>query len=279
MSRVRSRRLGTHVTLIALVALWIIPVLGLLISSFRRSQDVSGSGWWTALRPSRAFTLANYRQVFDARGLSTSFINSLTITVPATIIGVGIGSVTGFVFARMTFRGREVAFAVVLGLLTLPLQLTLAPVLRLFRDLGMIGTFPAIWIAHLGFGLPFIVFVMRNYFASLPKEIFEAAEIDGSTHFTSFVYLALPVAVPALAAVSIFQFMFVWNDLLIALIFLGGTTDVAPLTVTVSNLVGSRGEGWEVLTAAAFVHMAIPLTIFFALQRYFIRGLLAGTTK
>lgn len=275
----RWGRAPIHAGLLAIIVLWVVPVVALLVSSFRPADLVSNTGWWSAVAAPFQFTLDNYRQVLGARNLGSSFINSLTITLPVTVLSVLLGAITGYVLVRIRFRGRETLFAILLGLLVVPLQMTLVPILRLFGGLGLIGTFPAMWIAHLGYGLPFIIFVMRNYFASLPTEMFEAAEVDGAGHVTAFWRLAMATAGPALAAVTIFQFMFVWNDLLIALIYLGGTADVAPLTITVSNLVSSRGEGWQVLTAAAFVHMAVPLAIFFSLQRYFVRGLLAGSSK
>ncbi|HID63245.1 MAG TPA: carbohydrate ABC transporter permease, partial [Anaerolineae bacterium] len=174
---------------------------------------------------------------------------------------------------------RQVLFVVVVGLLVVPLQMTLIPILRLYNRLGLAGTFLGIWLAHTGYGLPFAVYLLRNFFGALPKDLFESAFLDGASELTAFFRLALPLSVPALASLAIFQFLWVWNDLLVALIYLGGTETVAPLTVKVSLLVNSLGQQWHLLTAAAFVSMALPLVLFFSLQRYFVRGILAGSVK
>jgi alpha-glucoside transport system permease protein len=179
----------------------------------------------------------------------------------------------------MEFPGRDWLFVIVVGLLVVPLQTTLIPVLRMYRQLGLAGTFPGIWLAHTGYGLPFSIYLLRNFFGTLPHEVLESAYLDGASGFTAFFRLVLPLSVPALASLAIFQFMWVWNDLLIALIYLGGFTAVAPMTVTISNLVNSLGSGWQLLTAAAFISMALPLLTFAALQRYFVRGILAGSVK
>jgi alpha-glucoside transport system permease protein len=190
-----------------------------------------------------------------------------------------IAAFAAFAFAWMEFPGRQFLFFVIVGLLVVPIQMTLVPVLRLLTDLGLTGTFPAVWLAHTGYGLPFAIYLLRNFFAELPKEMFESAHMDGATPFTTFFRLALPTSVPALASLGIFQFLWVWNDLLVALMYLGGRPAVAPLTVTVSNLVNQYGQGWQLLTAAAFISMLLPLIVFFSLQRYFVRGILAGSVK
>lgn len=271
--------LGKHFVLIVIIAVWAVPLIALFISSFRTVYDINNTGWWTAFAPPFNFTFENYETVITRNGIARNFLNSALITIPVTIISVLVAAITGFAFARWSFRGREFVFAVVLALLSVPLQMTLVPLLRMFTEWDIVGTFPAVWIAHVGFALPFAIYLMRNFFATIPDEIFEAAAIDGASDLTAFLRIGVRLAAPALAAVAVFEFMFVWNDLLVALIFLGGSPDVAPLTVAVSNLVNSRGEGWQVLTAAAFILMLVPITVFFTLQRYFVRGLLAGAVK
>jgi alpha-glucoside transport system permease protein len=258
---------------------WIIPTLGLFVSSFRPPNMVANSGWWTALTPPFQFTLQNYERVLNSSNLGTSFINSLFIAVPATFIPILVAAFAAYAFAWMSFPAREWIFLAVVALLVIPLQMTLIPILRLFSALGITGTFLAIWLAHTGYGLPFAVYLLRNFFGGLPRDMFESAYIDGAGPWTVFFRLVLPTSVPALASLAIFQFLWVWNDLLVALIYLGGTPRVAPLSVSVANLVTSQGQNWELLTSAAFLSMALPLVVFFGLQRYFARGILAGSVK
>jgi alpha-glucoside transport system permease protein len=273
------RHAPANLIVLAFCLVWVIPTLGLLVSSFRPAGNVATSGWWTALSPPLQFTLDNYAQVLSGRNLGLAFMNSLLVTLPATILTTLVAAFAGYAFAWMRFPGRDWLFAVVVGLLVVPLQVTLVPVLRLFNEVGLTGTFIGIWLAHAGFGLPFAIYLLRNFFASLPREMFESAAIDGASPLTLFIRLALPTSVPGLASLVIFEFLWVWNDLLGALIFLGGQRSVAPLTVAVSNLVSSQGEGWQLLTAAAFVSMALPLAVFLLLQRYFVRGIVAGSVK
>jgi alpha-glucoside transport system permease protein len=240
---------------------------------------VSSTGWWTALAPPFQFTLENYQRVLTTNNMGTSFVNSLVISIPATIIPIAIATYAAYAFAWMRFPGRRTLFLILIALLVIPLQTTLVPVLRMFTSVGLNGTFPAIWLAHTGYGLPLTIYLMRNFIASLPTELFEAASIDGASPLTTFFRIVVPLSVPALASVAIFQFLWVWNDLLVALVFLGGTPSVAPVTVTVSNLVNSLGQNWQLLTAAAFIASALPLVVFLALQRYFVRGLLAGSYR
>jgi alpha-glucoside transport system permease protein len=255
-------------------------VLALLASSLRPAYDISTSGWWEAGRDATRLSLANYDRVLESSHLGAAFANSLLIAVPAVAMLTCVAAVASFALARVPFRGRGVILAGLLALLVVPVQMTLVPVLRLYNAVHLTGTFVGIWAVHVGFALPFAIYLLRNFFASLPSELFEAAAIDGASQLTSFLRIAVPVARPALASVAIFQFIWVWNDLLVALIFLGGDPSVAPLTVAVANLVNATtGQGWELLTAAAFIAMALPMAIFFALQRYFVRGLLAGAVK
>jgi alpha-glucoside transport system permease protein len=273
------RRAPLHLAIVLLCLVWVIPTLGLLVSSFRPPNLVANSGWWTALTPPFEFTLQNYQRVLSSNNLASSFVNSLFISIPATVIPIGVAAFAAYAFAWMNFAGREWIFLGVVALLVIPLQMTLIPILRLFTALGITGTFLAIWLAHTGYGLPFAIYLLRNFFGGLPRDMFESAYIDGAGQWTVFFRLVLPTSVPALASLAIFQFLWVWNDLLVALIYLGGTPRVAPLPVSVANLVTSQGQNWELLTSAAFLSMALPLVVFFSLQRYFARGILAGSVK
>jgi alpha-glucoside transport system permease protein len=272
-------RTPVHIALIVLCLIWSIPTIALLVSSFRESQDVASSGWWTGITPPFSFTLDNYERVLTTNNLDQSFVNSLFVSIPATVIPIFVAAFAAYAFAWMEFPFRGVLFMLVVGLLVIPLQSALIPVLQLFVGLDINNTFLAIWLAHTGFGLPFAIYLLRNFFGALPREMFESAYIDGASPVTAFFRLALPTSVPALAALAIFQFMWVWNDLLIALVYLGGTPSVSPLTVTIANLVGSLGQNQQLLTAAAFISMTLPLIVFFTLQRYFVRGILGGSVK
>jgi len=253
--------------------------VGLFVSSFRPAALIAKTGWWTAFTPPFHFTLDLYREALGSANMGRSFINSLFISIPATIIPIMIAAFAAFAFAWMDFPGRNLLFIVVVGLLVVPLQMTLIPILRLYNRIGLTGTFVGIWIAHAAYGLPFAVYLLRNFFGTLPRDMLESAYLDGASPFTAFLRLVLPLSVPALASLAIFQFMWVWNDLLIALIYLGGAPDVAPMTLTISNLVNSLGSGWQLLTAAAFISMMLPLIVFLSLQRYFVSGVLAGSVK
>ena len=273
-------RILLHVVVIALMALWLVPTLGLLINSFRPASDVARSGWWTSLVPPWDFTIANYEHVLTQNNLGDAFINSLFITIPATVIPVMVASFAAYAFAWMNFPFKNAIFVAIVGLLVIPLQSTLIPVLRLLAGAGIAGEFLAVWLAHTGYGLPFAVYLLRNYMGGLPREVFESASIDGANPATAFFRLALPMSVPVLASLSIFQFLFVWNDLLVSLIYIGPTrSENLPMTVVVSNLVSSLGGETHFLTAAAFLTMALPLAVFLALQRYFVRGITGGAVK
>jgi alpha-glucoside transport system permease protein len=273
------RRLPLHLVILAIVAIWSIPTLGLLVSSFRPARLISRTGWWTAFDPPLQFTLELYQQALTRTGMGQSFINSLFISIPATVIPIMIAAFAAYAFAWMSFPGRHLLFVMVIGLLVVPLQMTFIPVLQLYNLLELSGTFPGIWLAHAAFGLPFSIYLLRNFIGALPRDLFESAFLDGASNFDTFFYLVLPLSVPSIASLVIFQFMWVWNDLLVSLIFLGGFPAVAPMTVTIANQVNSLGGNWQVLTAAAFISMTLPLLVFFALQRYFVRGILAGSVK
>ncbi len=282
-----------RITVLVVVLIWLIPSLGVLITSFRTADAANVSGWWTVLgNPLAAdWTFDNYRTVLDAQGFQNAFVNSLAVAVPATIIPVTVAAFAAYAFSWMEFRGRHLMFVLVVGLMVVPLQMALIPILRLFvggaeiggvrvfPDLDLNGTFLGVWLAHTAFGLPLATYLLRNYIGSLPASIIESAKIDGADHFTIFWRLIVPLSVPALAAFGIFQFLWVWNDLLVAYVFLGGTSDTRVLTIALSNLVGARGQNWQLLTSAAFITMVLPLAVFFSLQRYFVRGLTAGSVK
>jgi alpha-glucoside transport system permease protein len=272
--------IGVHTALIALMIIWAIPTLGLLINSFRPATDAFGTGWWTAIFPPYNFTFENYAHVLGQSSIGTNFLNSLFISIPATVIPIFVAAFAAYAFSWMEFPGRNILFVVVVGLLVVPLQATLIPVLSLFASWGIAGTFLAVWLAHTAYGLPFAIYLLRNFMGSLPREVFESAAIDGASSVTSFFRLALPMSVPAIAALAIFQFLFVWNDLLVALIYLGIVNpDNLPLTVSIAGLVSSQGAGIEFLGAASFISMALPLIVFFGLQRFFVRGIVGGSVK
>jgi alpha-glucoside transport system permease protein len=366
MSDERMKRLRGVIlvngALLLLVLLWSIPVIGLLVSSFRNRFAIQTSGWWTifphrewvvtetidpreegldATAPMQIagvtatfeelregvtrpdgnlvrwignrrigrieiqekqwavnldFTLENYRQVVQGKDFEYkhpdgtvevipgddmwgSILNSITVAVPATVIPILIASFAAYGFAWMKFPGRRLLFILVVALLVVPLQIALVPILKDYAKLDLNGTFLAIWLAHAGFGLPLATYLLFNYISTMPREMLESAFIDGASHFTIFLRLVLPLSVPALASFAIFQFLWVWNDYLVALIFLGGNPNFEVLTMRLAGIVGDRGQDWHLLTAGAFITMLLPLSVFFALQRYFVRGLMAGSVK
>lgn len=383
MARVRHRRRPwgkylVHLSVILIVIIWTLPTIGILVSSLRTKDDISVSGWWTALATSAhnivafteppaktveeggkyvisgnllndvkgqvtafgvritkptefkagetadlpggggtltinadgsyrlvsdtpfegtagrriyytaalppSFTLQNYDKVLHSEGIGQSFLNSLTVTIPATVIPILIAAYAAYALAWMRFPGRALLLSVIVGLLVVPLQMSLIPLLRLYNDIGDLFGVPAktylgIWLAHTGFGLPLAIYLLRNYIAGLPNEIMESARVDGATDFEIFVRIVLPLSVPALASFAIFQFLWVWNDLLVAIVFLGNTEQQLVLTGRLRELLGSRGGDWEILTTSAFVSIVVPLIVFFSLQRYLVRGLLAGSVK
>ena len=265
-------------SVLLIVVLWTVPSIGLLVSSFRPGSLATSTGWWTAFFNS-GWTLDNYINVLTRGGMFDAFINSLIVTIPATVIPITLAAFAAYAFAWVKFPGRAFLFAVVVGLLVVPLQMSLVPLLQIYQSTGLTGSFLGIWLAHTGFGLPLAIYLLYNYISQLPKDIFESAYIDGATPFTAFTRLVLPLSYPALAAFAIFQFLWVWNDLLVALVFLGTTSDVSVLTIQLASLVGTRGEAVHLLTAAAFVSMFLPVIVFLSLQRFFVRGLLAGSVK
>ena len=276
------RRAPVRIAVIGICLLWTLPTLGLFVTSFRNPRDITTSGWWDALlQPFRdaQWTLSNYNVVLSSEGMGNAFLNSLIVTIPATMIPITIAAFAAYAFAWIKFPGRGILFALVVGLLVVPLQMSLVPILRLYGDLGLYGTFLGMWLAHTAFGLPLAIFLLYNFISQLPRDLFESAAIDGASHFQTFIRIVLPLSVPALGAFAIFQFLWVWNDLLVALVFLGVGADVRVMPAALYTLVGSRGEQWHILTAGAFLTMLLPLIVFLLLQRAFVRGILAGSVK
>ncbi|HSM72738.1 MAG TPA: ABC transporter permease subunit [Anaerolineales bacterium] len=382
-------KVPTHFIIIFTILIWVIPTLGLLVTSLRPPRAVSNTGWWTVFSPpsgseaytqycaschgadgkalpaadlsdpdlvgqyprslqllaalrqdidgrphmgdtplpnaqeaadiavylrnlsgtesASQFTLNNYvdalvgyrggntyvvdcaagtqppdlncnlSDLLNPRGMGRAFINSLLVTIPATFLPILFAAFAGYAFAWLDFKGRFLLFAILVGLQVVPLQMTLVPISRLYAQLGLNGTFFGVWLFHTGFGMPYAIYLMRNFLGTLPRDLFESAYLDGASHWTAFRQLVIPLAMPAIASLGIFQFLWVWNDLLVALVFLGGTTPV--MTYQIGNMVTSLGSGWQVLTAAAFLSMLLPMIVFFSLQRYFVRGMLAGAVK
>ena len=266
-----------HMVLIGIAVIWLLPSLGLFITSFRPRSDISSSGWWTVFLAPH-LTLVNYQEVLGGQGLATNFLNSFIITVPSTVLPVLIAALAAFGFAWLDFPWRDSIFLGIVALMIVPIHMALVPVLTLFNQFHISQSFLGIWLAHTTFGLPFAVFLLRNFFVTLPKDLIDAARIDGASDLGIFLRLVLPLSVPALASLSIFQFLWVWNDLLMALVFIQ-TPTALPLTVRISQLLSTYGTEWHLLSAGAFVLMVVPLIIFFSLQRYFVSGLLAGSVK
>jgi alpha-glucoside transport system permease protein len=278
----RSRSWFSIGTMLFLCLLWTIPTLGLLVSSFRPRIDLERSGWWSALfNPFGAdWTMSNYSNVLSQKDMAGSFVNSIVVAVPATILPIMFAAFAAYAFTFMSFRGKDVIFILIVALMVVPIQAAFVPLLTLLGPdgLGVTGQYLAVWILHTGFGMPLAIYTIRNYMSTLPSTIIESAKIDGATHFQTFWRLIVPMSVPVLAAFAILQFLWVWNDLLIALLFLG-SGDQATVIVNLASLLGTQGQGAELLTAGAFISMAVPLIVFFTLQRYFVRGLTAGAVK
>ena len=267
-----------HIALLVIGAIWLLPTVGLLITSFRPASEILSSGWWEIFGGRLNFTLENYERVIGAQGMGQAFINSIIISVPATIFTLLVAALAAYGFAWVEFPLRDTVFLFVVALLLVPIQMTLIPLVELLRDVGLYSTMPGLWLAHTAYGLPFGVFLLRNFFITLPRDLIEAARIDGASTWKIFRTIVLPLSVPALASFAIFQFLWVWNDLLVALVFAPRPAGL-PLTTEVNSLLGTFGTEWHLLAAASFLIMLVPLIVFFSLQRYFVQGLLAGSVK
>jgi alpha-glucoside transport system permease protein len=294
--KIFSSKIATVVVWVTTI-IWTIPTLGLLVTSFKSDKDILGEAWWTTLFNPK-FTLDNYKGVFfgdETQSLSSGvlpyFINSIVITLPATIFPIVIATMAAYALAWIRFRGSNFLFFSIFALQIVPLQMSLVPLLLLFTGgahigsvqifpaLGIAGEFAGIWLPHTMFALPLAIYLLHNFIAGLPRDLMEAAYVDGANHFTVFRRIVLPLAIPGIASIAIFQFLWVWNDLLVALTFASGTEEVAPINSKLASLVGQYGSGYTQLSAGAFITIAIPLIVFFSLQRYFVRGLLAGSVK
>jgi alpha-glucoside transport system permease protein len=268
-----------------IAAFWTIPTLGLLISSFRPEDDIKSTGWWTWLKEPNNVTFDNYSTVLSdkvgGQPFSDFFWNTVQIAIPGAIIPIAIAAFAAYGLSWMRFRGRDTIFVFIVALLVVPLQMCLIPLLRFFSSSvfpDALDGVPSIWIAHAIFGMPLAIFLLRNFIGALPSEVIEAARVDGASHMSIFMRIVLPLSVPALASLAIFQFLWVWNDLLVAKVFGGGAQN-QPMTYALVDMVGNKGNEWQLLTAGAFITMVVPLIVFLSLQRYFVRGLLAGSVK
>lgn len=282
-ARIASERLSSPWAsglAILIAIMWTTPTLGLLVTSFRPEIDIRQSGWWTAIFQPE-FTLANYEAAMfgSQTNLVTYFVNSLVITLPAVVIPISIALLAAYAFAWIDFRGRELLFVAVFALQIVPIQVTLIPLLKQYVNWDIQGSFWTVWLSHSMFALPLAIFLLHNFMKDIPPSLVEAARVDGAGHVKIFFQVLLPLLVPAIASFAIFQFLWVWNDLLVSLTFAGGLPNVAPLTVRVAELAGTRGSEWHLLSAGAFISMVVPVIVFLALQRYFVRGLLAGSVK
>jgi alpha-glucoside transport system permease protein len=276
--------LPLRLSVVVICFLWTLPTAGLLVTSFRNPQLITKTGWWEGLFNAFApnqWTFQNYQSVLGGDNMGAAFLNSLIVTIPSTVIPITIAAFAAYAFAWIPFRGRGIIFTIVVALLVVPLQMALIPILKIYspQGLSLYGTFVGIWLAHTAFGLPLAIFLLYNFISQLPRDLFESASIDGASAFQTFIRIVLPLSIPALGAFAIFQFLWVWNDLLVALVFLGVGKDVAVMPTALFNMIGPRGGAWHLLTAGAFLTMVVPLGVFLLLQRAFVRGILAGSVK
>ncbi len=295
MSRSISKNIVTA-ALILMCILWTLPTIGIFVTSFRTKDAVNSTGWWSAWKTPESFTLDNYIQVLGGQkfsvgtkdgtattrgaSMASAFMSSIAVTLPSVLIPIFIAAAAAYGFAWMNFKGRKLLFGMIIALLVVPLQISLIPILRDYQKIGLNGTYLGMWLAHAGFGLPLATYMMFNYISTIPRSVLESAFMDGANHFTCFTKLILPLSIPALASFAIFQFIWVWNDMLVALVFMSGSgANFEVVTVRLMNMAGTRGTEWHLLTAGAFVSMILPLGVFLGLQRYFVRGLLAGSVK
>lgn len=283
--RQKKQGRGSFLVLVILSALWLLPTVGLFITSLRAKGAAQTSGWWDVIfNPfSQDWDISSYTTVLTENKLASSFISSMAVTIPATILPLLFAAYAAFGFTFLSFRGREFFFSVIIGLLVVPLQGALVPVLKMFisitdkTGIEISGQYAAAWFVHAAFAMPLAIYILRNYMMTIPNTLIEAARMDGASNFTIFWRLVLPISVPALASFAIFQFLWVWNDYLIAFVFVGNERPV--LTYTLLTMLGQYGEGWQAVAAGSFISLSVPLLVFFSLQRYFIRGLTAGAVK
>jgi len=261
--------------------LWIVPTIGVIVTSFRTPDDSNSSGWWTvftSVSKLKALSFTNYHDAIVNASLGKAFINSLAIALPATFIPILIAAFAAYAFTFMQFPLKDTLFILIVSLLVVPNFVAMVPLLKIYGQIGLSGKFPAVWLAHIGFGMSLAIYLLRNYMATLPKEVVESAKIDGASHYATFYRLILPMSVPVLAAFAIFQFLWTWNDLLVALVFIGPGEN-QPITVAVNQLLGQQGQGWSLVTAGGLFSMILPIIVFLAMQRFFVRGLTAGSVK
>ncbi|MGW5354685.1 carbohydrate ABC transporter permease [Streptomyces sp. NPDC004031] len=267
----------TRIVLLVVGLFWLLPTVGLLLSSLRTPTDIAASGWWKVFTSPSQLTVTNYRTLLDNHAVTDSLVNTALITVPATLLVVVIGALAGYAFAWMDFPGRDWWFIAVVAMLVVPVQVALIPVAKLFGDIGIFGDISGVVLFHTAFGLPFAIFLLRNFFAEIPRELLEAARLDGAGELRLFLRVVLPLGGPAIASLGIFQFLWVWNDMLVALIF--ADSDSQPITVALQQQVRQFGNNIDILAPGAFVSMVIPLAVFFAFQRQFVNGVMAGAVK
>ena len=273
-------RLGSGVVQVVLVLIaifWLVPTIGLLVSSLRSAADNASSGWWKVFTAPSQLTIGNYQRLLEDPTLVRSFWNTVLITVPATLLVVIVSALAAYAFAWLDFPGRDWLFIVVVALLVVPIQVALIPVAQLYGDIGLFGTIGGVVLFHVAFGLPFGIFLLRNFFVGIPRDLLEAARMDGAGEWRIFLRVILPLGLPAIASLGIFQFLWVWNDLLVALVFAGGSAK--PLTVTLQEQTRAFSSNIDVLAAGAFLSLIVPLIVFFSFQRYFVQGVLAGSVK
>jgi alpha-glucoside transport system permease protein len=266
-----------HITLGIIGLIWLLPSIGLLITSFRSSSDMRATGWWTVITDP-TFTLANYQRVLEGEGMGAAFLNSVFITVPSTLIPLVIASLAAFALAWIRFPFRDTMFLTIVALMMVPVQIGFIPLVTAMSGTGLLAGFGAVWLAHAAYALPFGIFLLRNFFITLPKDLIEAARIDGASSLQIFRTIIVPLSVPAIASYGIFQFLWVWNDLLMSLVYVQRNA-AWPMTIEVTQLLGTYASEWSLLAAASFLIMAVPLIVFFSLQRFFVQGLLAGSVK
>jgi alpha-glucoside transport system permease protein len=266
-----------NVILLVIAVFWLVPTVGLLLTSFRSAGDNAASGWWTVFTKPAELTIQNYANLLSNPTITGSFWNTIVIAVPTTLLVVAIGALAAYAFAWLHFPARDWLFIAVIVLLAVPLQVALIPLARLFGALGIFGSVVGVILFHTAFGLPFAIYLLRNFFIQIPEEMLEAARIDGARDWRIFFQIMLPLALPAIASLAIFQFLWTWNDMLVALIFTN--SDSQPLTVAIQSQLRQFGANIDVLSAGAFLSMLVPLIVFFAFQRYFVQALLAGSQK